>query len=84
MITHKAFTAHLKKILVTARLHVENSAEDVALASYNYAVYEIGHHGKNTNNKPLELVAIERDVFREAFQLQRKIISRLRAAQVTP
>jgi hypothetical protein len=72
MITHKAFTEHLNRLLTKALLEKEARAMDIALQTLEYGIQEIGIHTRHTAMKPPQLLRIEREIFREAYELTRK------------
>jgi hypothetical protein len=75
MITHKAFAEQLNRVLTKAVLEKENGFPSVALGSLEYAIMHIDIHSRNTVTKPPQLLKIEREIFREAFNLAKTILS---------
>lgn len=69
MITHKAFTDHLKRIFTRAMLEKDTKKFNAALRTLQYAIQEIIIHNPRFATKPKELVELERDVYREAYEL---------------
>lgn len=72
MITHTNFCEYINRIFNKAILAKEIGQDIEAREIIGHAVQEINIHTRNTVTKPPRLLRLERDIFKFAFDLERK------------